>query len=113
MPTPPHERTFARIVLLALMVGWTGTAQAQQASDGLAYAYHTLKMDDGTTIRYALVLPDDFDASKTYPAFLALPSGPQKRGQRGLGPGKLRRRGCRPARVDRRQPHRAQRSVIF
>ena len=80
MPTPPHDRTFARIVLLALMVGWTGTAQAQQASDGLAYAYHTLKMDDGTTIRYALVLPDDFDASKTYPAFLALPPGPQKEG---------------------------------
>ncbi|MCA9284147.1 MAG: hypothetical protein KDA22_02960 [Phycisphaerales bacterium] len=32
---------------------------------------------DGTVVDYALVLPRDFDASKTYPALLALPPGPQ------------------------------------
>ncbi len=80
MPITQHHGTVARVVLLALMVGWTGAVQAQQAHDGLDYAYHELEMDDGTTIRYALVLPDGFDASKTYPAFLALPPGPQKEG---------------------------------
>ena len=80
MPITQHHGTVARVVLLALMVGWTGAVQAQQARDGLDYAYHELKMDDGTTIRYALVLPDGFEASKTYPAFLALPPGPQKEG---------------------------------
>jgi len=80
MPITQHQGTFVRIVLLALLVGCSGVVQAQATHDGLDYAYHELEMDDGTTIRYALVLPDGFDASKTYPAFLALPPGSQNEG---------------------------------
>ena len=37
----------------------------------------TFTVSDGTAFDYALVLPDDFDASKTYPTLLALPPGDQ------------------------------------
>lgn len=80
MRITPYPGPFARLVLLVLMAGWTGAAQARQAHDGLDYAYHELAMDDGTTIRYALVLPDGFDVAQTYPVFLALPPGLQKEG---------------------------------
>ena len=32
---------------------------------------------NGTTVRYRVVLPKDFDAAKTYPAILAFPPGGQ------------------------------------
>ena len=80
MPAPPHGSIVTRIVLLALMVGWTGAVQARQVDSRLGYAYNDLEMNDGTTVRYALVLPDGFDAAQTYPVFLALPPGPQKEG---------------------------------
>ena len=34
-------------------------------------------MSDGTKIAYSLVLPDGFDAGKSYPVLLALPPGGQ------------------------------------
>jgi dipeptidyl aminopeptidase/acylaminoacyl peptidase len=39
--------------------------------------FHTLELQDGTTLDYALVLPNDFDSNKTQPVLLALPPGPQ------------------------------------
>lgn len=49
---------------------------ASLAADTSTERYHTLKIGSGE-IRYALILPDDFDAAKTYPAILALPPGAQ------------------------------------
>ena len=37
----------------------------------------TFVANDGTSFRYALLLPDDFDSSKTYPVLLAFPPGDQ------------------------------------
>ncbi|RMF81167.1 MAG: hypothetical protein D6737_05870, partial [Chloroflexi bacterium] len=36
-----------------------------------------LTFDNGVTLQYALVTPDDFDVTRTYPALLALPPGDQ------------------------------------
>ena len=41
------------------------------------HTYHELEVADGTRLRYALVLPRDFDPEQTYPALLALPPGGQ------------------------------------
>lgn len=41
--------------------------------------YETLSLQNGTEIEYAIVLPDKFDASQTYPILLALPPGGQTR----------------------------------
>lgn len=37
----------------------------------------TFTSADGTSFRYALLVPDDFDSSKTYPTLLAFPPGDQ------------------------------------
>ena len=42
--------------------------------------YHDLELSDGGHLRYALVLPRDFDPEQTYPALLALPPGGQDEG---------------------------------
>jgi hypothetical protein len=39
--------------------------------------FHALELQDGTTLNYAVVLPNDFDSNKTHPVLLALPPGPQ------------------------------------
>jgi len=44
------------------------------------HTYEELELADGTSLRYALVLPRDFDPEQTYPALLALPPGPQSEG---------------------------------
>src|ERR1700730_5224439 len=36
-----------------------------------------VKQVGGTTVRYKVVLPDGYDAAKTYPAILAFGGGPQ------------------------------------
>src|SRR3954454_15111547 len=46
---------------------------APVATDG----HRSATMADGTELAYTLVLPDGFDASKTYPVLLALPPGGQ------------------------------------
>lgn len=39
--------------------------------------FQTLELADGTTLDYAVVLPNDFDPNKMHPVLLALPPGPQ------------------------------------
>jgi len=41
------------------------------------HTYHELELADGSALRYALVLPRDFDPEQSYPALLALPPGAQ------------------------------------
>ena len=41
------------------------------------HEYHELRTTDGGRLRYALALPDGFEASATYPVLLAFPPGPQ------------------------------------
>ncbi|TDI29498.1 MAG: hypothetical protein E2P03_10105 [Acidobacteria bacterium] len=41
------------------------------------HEYLDLVLEDGSTLRYALVLPHHFDPQSEYPALLALPPGPQ------------------------------------
>ena len=41
------------------------------------HTYHELSLEDGSRLRYALVLPSDFDPAKTYPTLLAFPPGGQ------------------------------------
>jgi poly(3-hydroxybutyrate) depolymerase len=48
-------------------------ANATQAQ----HTYHELELADGSSLRYALILPQDFDPEQTYPGLLALPPGPQ------------------------------------
>ena len=40
-------------------------------------AYHTLTMTDNTQVDFAVVLPENFDTTQTYPILLALSPGPQ------------------------------------
>lgn len=44
------------------------------------HEYFDMKMEDGVKLQYAVQLPDNFDASKTYPVLLALPPGSQSQG---------------------------------
>lgn len=44
---------------------------------GAEHTYHELELADGGRLRFALVLPRDFDPERTYPALLALPPGGQ------------------------------------
>lgn len=69
-----------KTILLASLLSLLGMSQAQ------AY-YQTMTLTDGTTLTYALLLPPDFDAAKTYPTLLALPPGPQSQDmvEAGLG----------------------------
>jgi len=41
--------------------------------------YHTFTSSDGRTVQYALVLPDDFDEARSYPALLGLAGARQDR----------------------------------
>lgn len=61
-------RTTLLFVLPLLVM--PGTAEAR-------HSYHELDLADGGRLRYALVLPDDFDPEKPIPALLALPPGGQ------------------------------------
>lgn len=63
---------YPKLISLLISLVITTIASAQNAHE-----YHTLDLEDGSTLRYALVLPNDFDANKTYPALLAMPPGSQ------------------------------------
>ncbi len=63
---------YPKLISLFLSLVITTIASAQSAHE-----YHTLDLKDGSKLRYALVLPNDFDADKTYPALLAMPAGLQ------------------------------------
>ncbi|MCZ6834330.1 MAG: tetratricopeptide repeat protein [Planctomycetota bacterium] len=43
------------------------------------FPFHSLSMDDGGRVEYALVLPEEYDASKTYPMLIAFPPGNQSK----------------------------------
>lgn len=65
--------------MIVLLVGLAsqsaaGAAAPQRAGGG--HEYRELSTAEGR-LRYALALPDDFDSSRTYPALLAFPPGPQ------------------------------------
>lgn len=60
-------------------------AEPNQAAAGApAHEYKSATIK-GREISYALVLPKDFDQSKTYPVLLALPPGDQSRGMVEMG----------------------------
>ena len=42
-----------------------------------AASFTGIKLGDGTIVQYGLVLPDQFDPNKSYPAILAMPPGRQ------------------------------------
>jgi pimeloyl-ACP methyl ester carboxylesterase len=62
-----------RVIMMMLLSSFFSPATAQDAQDV------ALTLQDGSTLRYALVLPRHFDAYREYPVLLALPPGPQDR----------------------------------
>jgi len=46
------------------------------AEEGIT-SYYEIELQDGTVLQYGVVLPNEFDASQTYPILLALPPGGQ------------------------------------
>src|SRR5215472_660911 len=50
---------------------------ALAASCAVAKVYDKTAEISGVTVHYKLILPRDYDESKTYPAVLAFPPGPQ------------------------------------
>lgn len=54
------------------------TTPVSQTTDAET-VYATMTLSDGTVLEYALVLPANFDAQRTYPVLLALPPGAQTR----------------------------------
>ncbi len=92
-------------LLLALMLAGASvaTAMGPPANDGAASEprentdrerYQTIRVGDGQ-LRYALILPDDFDEEKTYPAMLALPPGGQDEAMVEAGLGRYWERGAK------------------
>lgn len=63
------RRSFVIVALLAVIA----------PSAAFAADYRRFISSDGTVIEYAVVLPDGFSESQTYPAILAFPPGPQTR----------------------------------
>lgn len=61
---------YAKLISFLGVVLITSTVQAQ-------HTFHELELSDGARLRYALVLPRDFDPETAYPALLALPPGGQ------------------------------------
>jgi ketosteroid isomerase-like protein len=64
---PPSTRGLAALVL-ALALASAGHATTR---------WTELPLPGGQTLRYALVVPSDFDEHRAYPVLLALPPGPQ------------------------------------
>jgi len=63
------RNTLTWLALLALTTpGWSR-----------GHEYKTLDLADGTKLEYALVLPEGFDPSRTYPVLLGLPPSAQDR----------------------------------
>jgi len=65
-------RHLTAMVVLVLLAVFPAAGQEQEKDVRLA-------LEDGSTLRYALVLPRHFDAYREYPVLLALPPGPQDR----------------------------------
>lgn len=68
-------RRISLTLLVAFATSLATLISAAGAEDPIAY--HELALEDGTTLRYALVLPSGFDHEHPLPALLALPPGPQ------------------------------------
>ena len=65
------KRNFLQILMLAAAIAGNITVEAAAAE------YARFRAPSGTVLDYAFVLPTNFDPSRTYPAILALPPGPQ------------------------------------
>jgi predicted esterase len=50
---------------------------APARSSTMPFEWKTVTLTSGSTLRYGLVLPENFDPDKTYPVLLAFPPGPQ------------------------------------
>jgi predicted esterase len=59
------------------IVAPTATAVPATPLEEPTMRYETMTMQDGTALRYAVVLPSGFTPDQTYPVLLALPPGPQ------------------------------------
>ena len=68
----PEKKMYPKLLSFVLSLAITAIASAADSHE-----YYTLDLTDGSRLLYALVLPDDFDADKTYPVLLAMPPGPQ------------------------------------
>jgi len=55
----------------------SGTPSSVSTKDGHTFLHRSVTLSGGTTIQYAVVLPPNFDPSRTYPILLALPPGGQ------------------------------------
>lgn len=53
------------------------TGQHEESAPAAMAGFRTLKLKDGSTLRYVLVLPDGFVPGGVYPMLLALPPGSQ------------------------------------
>jgi poly(3-hydroxybutyrate) depolymerase len=76
---PSGTRWLCGLGAMALLVGLAGQHAAGAAAPqrpGGGHEYREISTSEGA-LRYALALPDDFDPSRTYPALLAFPPGPQ------------------------------------
>jgi poly(3-hydroxybutyrate) depolymerase len=62
-------RALSAAALVAAAVSWGQPAQAEQLDKSLKV--------NGVTVQYKVVLPNGYDAAKTYPAILAFGGGPQ------------------------------------
>jgi len=67
-----------RVATLALLLAsFLGSLHA--SAQPIEPEYRELTLEDGSTLAYAVALPEGFDASKYYPLLLAMPPGPQNR----------------------------------
>lgn len=62
----------SRIALVTVLVGLFPFSAASAET-----TFREFPLEGGSTLRYALVLPEDFDPAQTYPILLALPPGRQ------------------------------------
>ena len=67
---------FGMVALFGGLAGQNAAGVAAPQRPGGGHEYRELTTTEGR-LRYALLLPDDFDPSRTYPALLAFPPGPQ------------------------------------
>ena len=68
-----NTTTFLALSLLPVLASLAGPARAQRE-------FAALEIDGRPPLEYALVLPDGYEPTQSYPALLALPPGDQTRG---------------------------------
>lgn len=66
-----------RLVFAVVLAACAGDSAKPAAAPAVASGRRTATMSDGTVLAYTLILPDRFDAAKSYPVLLALTGGAQ------------------------------------